>query len=64
MTSKSVKDFMSDIYQDGLRPNMLIFEPNFVKNYSNFSQEYLDLHVQFNTSDDTNDFLIEYEKIV
>lgn len=33
MTSKSVKSFMFDIFEDGLKEDMIIFEPNFVKKY-------------------------------
>jgi hypothetical protein len=33
MTSKSVKDFMADIFEEGFKEDMLIFEPNFVKKY-------------------------------
>lgn len=64
MTSKSVKDFISDIFGDGLREEMVIFEPNFVKNYDKFSNEYLQHYYKYNTQSDNNEFLATYDKIV
>ncbi len=50
MTSKSVKSFIFDIFEDGLKEDMVIFEPNFVRKYPQFSTEYLDKHFHYNAN--------------
>lgn len=35
--SKSVKNFLQQVQAEGLPTNLVIFEPNFVKNYNSFS---------------------------
>eukprot|EP00347_Sterkiella_histriomuscorum_P010745 403375083 len=70
MTSRSVKSFMFDIFEDGLKEDMVIFEPNFVRKYPDFSTKYLDLHFNYDhietgpTSSNDTDFLITYDRIV
>lgn len=70
MTSNSVKSFIYDIFEDGLKEDMVIFEPNFVKKYPKFSTEYLEMHFHYNTDSigafNTNetDFLESYDRLV
>lgn len=70
MTSNSVKNFIFDIFEDGLKEDMLIFEPNFVRKYPNFSTDYLDKHFHYNANNvgahgtTDKDFLESYEKLV
>ncbi|CDW72655.1 UNKNOWN [Stylonychia lemnae] len=70
MTSRSVKSFIFDIFEDGLKEDMVIFEPNFVRKYPQFSTEYLDLHFHYNSTSGTlfnpsdTDFLNTYDTIV
>lgn len=69
MTSKSVKSFIVDIFEDGLKEDMVIFEPNFVKQYPAFSTKYLEHHFNYNMNNvgggvTDKDFLESYEKLV
>ena len=70
MTSRSVKSFIFDIFEDGLKEDMVIFEPNFVRKYPQFSTQYLDMHFHYNSGSggifnpSDTDFLNTYNTIV
>ena len=48
MESRSVKDFIFDIFADGFKEDMVIFEPGFVKKYPQFSNDFVNLYFQSN----------------
>ncbi len=68
MTSSSVKNFIFDIFEDGLKEDMVIFEPNFVRYYPKFSTEYVDHYFNYNKDSNVNkeagDFLQTYDRVV
>lgn len=55
LSSKSVQDFMVDIFSDGLKEDMLIFETDFVKKYPKFSSNYLGFYDSYGGSAQDNE---------
>ena len=64
MHSKSVKTFLKDVFSEGFQEDMLIFESDFVKNYPQFSADYVDFHFKYKQDDQHNqEFIGTYDQI-